>query len=539
MSKYATEKKWISGLPKNTYADGKGNYRGVVLHFTDNYSSTIDGEVSFMTTNWRSAFVHGFAGLRNGQPAYVEVADPDYNCWGAGPKANPYYYQIELVVAHSQADFEKSVDIWCYKAAEKLAQRKLGVKAANDTNRGSGATILGHFQVTKYMGGTTHQDPVSYLQKYGWTWDMVVKKISGYYDDLTAPAKPATPSAPSKLYRVRKTWADDKSQVGAFADLDNAKACADQNKGTFVFDENGKSVYPAAASTAKLYRVRKDWKDAKTQVGAFSNLDNAKDCADQNAGTKVFDENGKVVYTPAKAESKVETPTPKPTPVTPEKPKTAIVGKSVIDYKAMAAFVQKQNPAFDEAIAKAFVEVGSKYNIKGDIAFCQSIIETGYFRFNDGTAVKPEQHNYAGIGVTSKGMTGNSFATVSDGVEAQMQHLFAYATKENLPGGVQPLDPRFNLVARGTCPNWEDLSNHWAMNAKYGDQIVSLYGQLVQFSQNYTPPAEKPETAGQNDAQNGANLPSENDPKGNDTPDETFKAKVISVIKEFFGGLFK
>ena len=46
-----------------------------------------------------------------------------------------------------------------------------------------------------------------------------------------------------------------------------------------------------------LYRVRKSWSDAKSQKGAFNNLENAKKCADSNAGYSVFDESGKVVYT--------------------------------------------------------------------------------------------------------------------------------------------------------------------------------------------------------------------------------------------------
>ena len=46
-----------------------------------------------------------------------------------------------------------------------------------------------------------------------------------------------------------------------------------------------------------LYRVRKSWSDAKSQKGAFNNLDNAKKCADANAGYSVYDESGNVVYT--------------------------------------------------------------------------------------------------------------------------------------------------------------------------------------------------------------------------------------------------
>ncbi len=46
-----------------------------------------------------------------------------------------------------------------------------------------------------------------------------------------------------------------------------------------------------------LYRVHKSWSDAKSQKGAFNNLDNAKRCADSNAGYSVYDENGNVIYT--------------------------------------------------------------------------------------------------------------------------------------------------------------------------------------------------------------------------------------------------
>lgn len=52
----------------------------------------------------------------------------------------------------------------------------------------------------------------------------------------------------SVWYRVRKSWADAKSQKGAFHDLAYAKACADQNPGYSVFDGNGKAVYTSAAA---------------------------------------------------------------------------------------------------------------------------------------------------------------------------------------------------------------------------------------------------------------------------------------------------
>lgn len=60
-----------------------------------------------------------------------------------------------------------------------------------------------------------------------------------------------TPSTPAKatMYRVRKTWADSKSQIGAYKVLANAKKQADKNPGYSVFDESGKVVYSGKTST--------------------------------------------------------------------------------------------------------------------------------------------------------------------------------------------------------------------------------------------------------------------------------------------------
>ena len=65
---------------------------------------------------------------------------------------------------------------------------------------------------------------------------------------------------------------------------------------------------PGDTTSIKWYRVRKTWKDSKTQKGAYKILDNAKKCADQNPGYKVFDADGKVVYEPKAAEPAVKVP---------------------------------------------------------------------------------------------------------------------------------------------------------------------------------------------------------------------------------------
>lgn len=157
-----------------------------------------------------------------------------------------------------------------------------------------------------------------------------------------------------------------------------------------------------------------------------------------------------------------------------------ILGEPTVDAETMWRFVNKVNPDFPIEIARAYIEVGRRYGIRGDIALCQAVIETGWFRFADGTAVRPEQHNYCGLGVEKRGMTGCSFSSIEEGVTAQLQHLYAYAAVTPLPDGEKIVDPRFKLVKRGCAQSWHDLSGRWAMNDRYGIQILSLYQRLLE-----------------------------------------------------------
>lgn len=58
----------------------------------------------------------------------------------------------------------------------------------------------------------------------------------------------ATPSDNSVLYKVRKSWSDSKTQLGAFYNLESAKKIVDKNKGYSVFDNKGNVVYPKKKS---------------------------------------------------------------------------------------------------------------------------------------------------------------------------------------------------------------------------------------------------------------------------------------------------
>lgn len=74
--------------------------------------------------------------------------------------------------------------------------------------------------------------------KTSWTWDEFKARVAG-------SEVPSTPTA-TQYYRVRKSWTDAKSQIGAYGSLDNAiKAC---KTGYKVFDDSGKLVYPKTST---------------------------------------------------------------------------------------------------------------------------------------------------------------------------------------------------------------------------------------------------------------------------------------------------
>lgn len=158
-------------------------------------------------------------------------------------------------------------------------------------------------------GCTDYKKAAQIIKDGGYATDkLYVNKLVKVIEDwgLTkynvAATSATTTAETTVIYRVRKSWSDANSQIGAFSSLANAKTVADSNPGYFVFDESGRSIYPEvkpAAVTDNLYRVRRSWGDSATQKGAFSSLDNAKLCVDSSApgdGYLVFNGNGIAVY---------------------------------------------------------------------------------------------------------------------------------------------------------------------------------------------------------------------------------------------------
>ena len=100
--------------------------------------------------------------------------------------------------------------------------------------------VVRHFDVTgKYC-------PRYYCPPYGDSkeWDKFKKDIVN--NKVTSDEKKTTNK---KYYKVRKTWKDTKSQIGAYTNLKNAiKAC---KEGYSVYDWSGNEMYTKTSTTKK------------------------------------------------------------------------------------------------------------------------------------------------------------------------------------------------------------------------------------------------------------------------------------------------
>lgn len=190
-------------------------------------------------------------------------------------------------------------------------------------------------------------------------------------------------------------------------------------------------------------------------------------------------------------------------------PKTEIMGEAHATAQQMALFCRSKNaePKLTsctlEQLAEIFLEEGKAEGVRGDVAFAQSLHETGYFKF--GGIVLPSQNNYAGIGALNGNATGQA-ATFPDprtGVRAQIQHLKAYASTEPLVNTC--VDPRFSLVTRGSAPyvEWLGAADNpngkgWAVpGSGYGANVVKLLGQIMAQEAPESPsPAPEPDPPG-------------------------------------------
>ena len=100
--------------------------------------------------------------------------------------------------------------------------------------------VIRHYDVTGKIC------PNPYVYNTGtYTWDAFKQAISGQSGDIL-------PATDKPWYRVRKTWKNASSQIGAFQTIKKAKRCADQHAGYHVYNDAGKKVYTSSKLPYKV-----------------------------------------------------------------------------------------------------------------------------------------------------------------------------------------------------------------------------------------------------------------------------------------------
>jgi peptidoglycan hydrolase CwlO-like protein len=145
-------------------------------------------------------------------------------------------------------------------------------------------------------------------------------------------------------------------------------------------------------------------------------------------------------------------------------------------------------------LVQMYFEEGKAEHLRPELAFAQSIIETGSF----GNAL---DNNYAGIGACDSCQGEPAFPSPQEGVRGQIQLLRNYADPTsraanlaNPPSttiyGSDPVaaaNGYDTFFAKGRTPTWNVMGNgNWATDPGYAQKVLTIYFQMVSFAARHS-----------------------------------------------------
>lgn len=240
----------INGIKVNSSLKcNSGNYNNnasrnvqfVVMHYTGNSKDTAKANANYFTGSGRNASAHLFVDDTEIYQS-VELRDTAWHCGASTYKhaSCRNANSIGIEMCCTAGNYKIS-DTTKKNAAYVCAYicKLLGISAS-----GVDTYVLRHYDVTgkncpAQMAGSNNAE-----------WTAFKSMVKNILNGGTATSSGSTASGSTQMYRVRKTWADASTQKGAFTSLENAKKCADQNSGYSVFDSSGNKVYPAETSSS-------------------------------------------------------------------------------------------------------------------------------------------------------------------------------------------------------------------------------------------------------------------------------------------------
>ena len=226
--------KLISGYNHN--AGDVSRIKYIVIHYTGALGDA-KANCNYFAGGNRNASAHYFVGYDGAIWQSVEDKNIAWHCGAKSYKhaecRNANSIGIEMCVRKkSTASMGATDKDWYFEDATVEAAAEL-TRYLMDKYNVPASHVIRHYDVT----GKICPNPYAY-NTTAHTWEEFKQLISG--------AASAGSSQTDKLYRVRKSWEDAKSQIGAYSSLDNAKkACTD---GYTVYDWDGRAVYSKAVA---------------------------------------------------------------------------------------------------------------------------------------------------------------------------------------------------------------------------------------------------------------------------------------------------
>ena len=193
---------------------------GIVVHNTANDASA-KNEVAYGKSNNNEVSFH----IAVDDIEAIQWIPFDRNTWNAGDGGNGEgdrkYISIEICYSRSGGErFDKAERNCAELVAQLLKEKGWGIDRVKKHQDFSG----------KYCPHRT----------LDLGWQRFLNMIQAEIDKLNG--KGNVQQSNGEMYRIRKSWADVVSQIGAFKDLENAKkSCKD---GYSVFDSKGNKIYP-------------------------------------------------------------------------------------------------------------------------------------------------------------------------------------------------------------------------------------------------------------------------------------------------------
>ena len=213
----------------------------------------------------REVCVHAFIGkLSDGTIATYQTLPWNIRGWHAGGKANDTHIGFEICEdGKDDAGYFDNI----YREAVELCTmlcRTYGIKPEKPA-------LICHSEGNSLGIASAHRDVMHWFPMHGKNMDMFRADVKKALEAATEPeyehesksepvpefepeTTPPPIPTPDVIYRVRKTWENSASQIGAYKILANAMAAADGKKSERyrVFDEDGKIVYDPSASEASV-----------------------------------------------------------------------------------------------------------------------------------------------------------------------------------------------------------------------------------------------------------------------------------------------